>query len=327
MDWAQKRVLVTGAGGLIGSHLAEKLVKLGAQVTALVRYNSRGANGWLDVSEFRDNIEITAGDVTDPNCIKKVTSGKEVIFHLAALIGIPYSYHAPISYVRTNIEGTLNVMQGAMDAGAERVIHTSTSEVYGTAQSIPIKENYPLQGQSPYSATKIGADKLVEAFQRSFELPAVTVRPFNTYGPRQSLRAVIPTIISQCLAGNKVSLGHLSPTRDFNYVSDTAEGFIMCAESEQAIGRTVNIGSGHEISIGDLAEKIADLMGVSVEIVSAAERSRPEKSEVERLYASNELARELTGWTPRHSLTEGLEKTITWMRENFDKRGVSGYVI
>ena len=327
MNWAQKQVLVTGAGGFIGSHLTEKLAERGAQVTALVRYNSRGSNGWLDKSPYKDEIEITAGDVTDPNCIKQVTSGKDVIFHLAALIGIPYSYHAPMSYVRTNIEGTLNVMQGALEAGAERVVHTSTSEVYGTAQYIPIDETHPLQGQSPYSATKIGADKLVESMHRSFELPAVTVRPFNTYGPRQSLRAVIPTIISQCLRGKEVTLGYLSPTRDFNYVLDTVEGFILAAESEAAIGKTVNIGSGHEISIGDLARKIAGLMGVEAEIRSSSERERPDNSEVERLYAANDLALELTGWKPGHSLTEGLQKTIAWMKENFDLKGVNGYVI
>jgi NAD dependent epimerase/dehydratase len=317
-DLIDKQVLVTGAGGFIGSHLTERLVELGAHTRAFIHYNSMGTWGWLDQSPLKGEIQIIAGDISDRDSVRKAMHGVEVVFHLAALIGIPYSYYAPASYVRTNIEGTLNVLQVAREANVERVAHTSTSEVYGTAQYVPIDEQHPLQGQSPYSATKIGADKLAEAFYRSFELPVVTVRPFNTYGPRQSARAVIPTIITQCLVGGVVRLGNVHPTRDFNYVADTVEGFIAAVNSPQALGRVVNVGSGKEISIGDLAHKIVGLVGKSVKIESQEERMRPEESEVERLCASNTRAKEMLGWVPRYSLDEGLRLTINWIGERLE---------
>lgn len=311
--WVDKKVLVTGAGGFIGSHLTERLVELGARTRAFVHYNSMGTWGWLDHSPLKAEIEVIAGDICDRDSIRKAMQGTEIVFHLAALIGIPYSYHAPVSYVRTNVEGTLNVLQASLEADVERVVHTSTSEVYGTAQYVPIDEQHPLQGQSPYSATKIGADKLVEAFHCSFGLPVVTLRPFNTYGPRQSGRAVISTIVVQCMKGKVVRLGNLSPTRDFNYVADTAEGFICAAQSQRAVGAVVNVGSGREISIGDLVHEITNLMGKAVEIECESNRMRPEGSEVERLCAANSLARELLGWEPRYTLDEGLRLTIEWI--------------
>ena len=327
MSWIDKKVLVTGAGGFIGSHLTERLVELGARTRAFVHYNSMGTWGWLDHSPLKAEIEVIAGDITDRDSVRKAVQGVDVVFHLAALIGIPYSYHAPVSYVRTNVEGTLNVLQAALEANVERVVHTSTSEVYGTAQYVPIDEQHPLQGQSPYSATKIGADKLAEAFYCSFGLPVVTLRPFNTYGPRQSARAVIPTIIAQYMVGDVVRLGNLHPTRDLSYVADTVEGFICAANSSKAIGQVVNVGSGQEISIGDLAHKIAALMGKSVKIKSEKERGRPEKSEVERLCASNDRARELLGWKPRYSLDEGLRLTIEWIGEHFEYYRSDTYTI
>ncbi|WP_424094567.1 NAD-dependent 4,6-dehydratase LegB [Moorena producens] len=320
MNWQGKRVLVTGSGGFIGSHLTEKLVELGATVKGLVHYNALGTWGWLDKSPVRHEIEAIAGDVCDRDSVRQAMQGTEIVFHLAALIAIPYSYHAPGSYVRTNVEGTLNVLQAARELGIERVVHTSTSEVYGTARYVPIDEAHPLQGQSPYSASKIGADKLVEAFHLSFDLPVVTVRPFNTFGPRQSTRAVIPTIITQCLNGNqKIRLGNLQPTRDFNYVSNTVNGFVMAAATPEAIGQTVNVGSGHEISIGDLAQLIADLTGHSIVIETDEQRLRPEQSEVDRLLASNTLARNLLGWEPAVSLEEGLKLTIAWLEEHIER--------
>ena len=318
MEWKAKKVLVTGGGGFIGSHLAERLVALGAKVRVLVPYNSRGSHGWLDDSPQRDRIEVILGDVRDAGSVRQAMEGVEVVFHLAALIAIPYSYRAPASYVETNIHGTLNVLQTGRDLRIGRIIHTSTSEVYGTAQCVPISESHPLQGQSPYSATKIAADKLAEAFHRSFELPVVTVRPFNTFGPRQSARAVIPTIISQCLAGRPVRLGSLHPTRDLNYVSNTVDGFIAAAEFEQAIGRTVNLGSGREISIGDLAALIAGLIGCPLRIEADEQRFRPKDSEVGRLLADNSLARKLLQWEPRVSLEEGLKESIAWFRDHLD---------
>jgi dTDP-glucose 4,6-dehydratase len=327
LNWTDKKVLVTGAGGFIGSHLTERLVDLGADTRAFVHYNSLGRWGWLDYSPLKSQIEIVAGDIADRDSVKHAVQGVDIVFHLAALIGIPYSYHAPLSYVRTNVEGTLNVLQSAREVGVERVVHTSTSEAYGSAQYVPIDEHHPLQGQSPYSATKIGADKLAEAFHTSFGLPVVTLRPFNTYGPRQSDRAVIPTIISQCLEGDTLRLGNVSPTRDFNYVADTAEGFICAAKSPQAVGRVVNVGTGKEISIGDLAHKIATLMGKSIRIECENERVRPEESEVDRLCAANDRAKELLDWGPRHTLDEGLRLTIDWIKEHDEHYRPERYAI
>lgn len=318
MNWSGKKVLVTGAGGFIGSHLAEGLVERGAQCRAFVRYNSAGSHGWLDGSPVKSEIKVFAGDIGDRDGVVQAMRGVDIVFHLAALIGIPYSYAAPAAYVRANIEGTLNVLQAARELGLERVIHTSTSEVYGTARYVPIDEEHPLQGQSPYSASKIGADQLALSFARSFDLPVVVVRPFNTYGPRQSARAVIPTIIAQCLAGGAVKLGSLTPTRDLNFVADTVEGFCLAAGPSAAIGQVINLGSGKEISIGDLARKIADLMQVRLDVEFETERARPRNSEVERLCAANQRARELLGWAPRHTLEVGLTRTIEWMEAHRD---------
>lgn len=318
LSWVDKKVLVTGAGGFIGSHLTERLVELGANTRAFVHYNSRGTWGWLDYSPMKSQIEIVAGDIADRDSVWKAMQSVDIVFHLAALIGIPYSYHAPVSYVRANVEGTLNLLQAALEANVQSVVHTSTSEVYGTAQYVPIDEQHPLQGQSPYSATKIGADKLAEAFYCSFGLPVVTVRPFNTYGPRQSARAVIPTIIIQCMTEESVRLGNLSPTRDFSYVADTVGGFIRAAQSQKAVGRVVNIGSGKEISISGLAYKIMSLMSKSIEIECEDKRVRPEEGEVERLCAANNLAKELLDWEPRFTLDEGLRLTIDWIGKHLE---------
>jgi NAD dependent epimerase/dehydratase len=319
MNWSGKRVLVTGAGGFIGSHLTERLVEEGATVRGLVHYNAQGSRGWLDDSKHRNEIEILAGDICDRDSVERAVKGVEVVFHLAALIGIPYSYDAPGSYVRTNIEGTLNVLRCGLGMGVERVIHTSTSEVYGTARREPIDEDHPLQGQSPYSASKIGADKLAESFHLSFELPVVTVRPFNTFGPRQSARAVIPTIITQCLTKNVIRLGNLEPTRDLNYVGNTVDGFVRAATIDAAIGKTINLGSGRKISIGDLAKLIASMTSRSVTIELDHKRTRPTNSEVGCLLADNNLARTLLGWEPRVSLEEGLKFTIDWIGQNLER--------
>ena len=319
LSWVDKKVLVTGAGGFIGSHLTERLVELGANTRAFVHYNSMGTWGWLDYSPMKSQIEIVAGDIADRDSVWKAMQSVDIVFHLAALIGIPYSYHVPTSYVRTNIQGTLNVLQAALAANVECMVHTSTSEVYGTAQYVPIDEKHPLQGQSPYSATKIGADKLAEAFYRSFGLPAVTIRPFNTYGPRQSARAVIPTIIIQCLNGGKVRLGNIHPTRDLNYIADVVNGFLLAAERPKAIGQTINLGSGREISIGDLAKLIIHLVGRPIDIESEEKRVRPDKSEVDRLLADNTSARAVLGWEPAISLEEGLERTIEWIRQHRER--------
>lgn len=327
MKWSGKRVLVTGAGGFIGSHLAERLVELGATTRALVHYRSNGSWGWLDQSAVKDEIEVVAGDVRDRESVEEAMAGVEIVFHLAALIAIPYSYHAPSSFVQTNIAGTLNILQAAKDLGIERLIHTSTSEVYGTAQYVPINEAHPLQAQSPYSASKIGADKVAESFVLSFGLPVVTVRPFNTFGPRQSARAIVPTIITQCLADAKVRLGNLDPTRDLSYVSDTVEGFVRAAECPRAVGRTVNIGSGREIRIEALATLVAELAGKRIVIEQEEERVRPQGSEVDRLLADNALARELLGWTPAVSLEQGLKATIEWMREHLNAYRAGAYVL
>jgi dTDP-glucose 4,6-dehydratase len=327
VNWQGREVLVTGAGGFIGSHLAERLVDEGAKVRALVHYNALGSWGWLDQSPLAAHMEVLAGDITDPGCVRRAVQGQKVVFHLAALIAIPYSYLAPASYVRTNVEGALNLLQAALEAQVERVVHTSTSEVYGSARRVPIDEEHPLCGQSPYSASKIAADKMAEAFHLSFGLPLVTVRPFNTFGPRQSARAVIPTIISQCLAGQPLKLGNLSPTRDLNYVSNTVDGFLAAAQADKALGRTVNLGSGREISIGDLARLICQLTGRPPEIQTEEERLRPAGSEVERLLADNTLAAELLDWRPAVTLEQGLEKTIAWLGEHLERYRPGVYVI
>lgn len=327
MDWSKKKVLVTGAGGFIGSHLTERLTELGAQTRAFVRYSSAGSWGWLDQSPHKNDIEVVLGDIRDADTVSNALSNVDIVFHLAALIAIPYSYHAPLSYVRTNVEGTLNILQGAQRAGSEVVVHTSTSEVYGTARTVPIDENHPLQGQSPYSASKIGADKIAESFHLSFGLPVVTVRPFNTFGPRQSARAVIPTIITQALNGSEVRLGNLEPTRDLNFVADTVEGFIKAAETPKAIGEVINLGSGREISIKDLASLILKMMDKEVSVSLEGARVRPENSEVDRLCADSRKGQAILGWTPKYSLEEGLAATIDWIRDNSERYRPGIYVV
>ncbi len=314
-----KKVLVTGADGFIGSHLTECLLEKGYEVKAFVFYNSFNSWGWLDSlpQEKLSQIEIFAGDIRDPNGVKEAMKDVDGVFHLAALIAIPFSYHSPDSYVDTNIKGTLNVLQAARAEKAERVIITSTSEVYGTAEYVPIDEKHPFQGQSPYSATKIGADRLAESFYRSFDLPVSIVRPFNTYGPRQSARAVIPTIITQLLAGKKeIKLGSLTPTRDFNYVKDTAAGFVAVAESIHTIGQEINIATQQEISIGDLAKEIISQINPNAEIICDEQRIRPLNSEVNRLLGSNEKIRKMTDWRPQYTFRQGIAETIGWIQNN-----------
>lgn len=322
----QSTILITGADGFIGSHLTEALVRQGSKVRAFVHYNSLGSWGWLDncAPDVKGKFEIFAGDIRDPHGVKKAMKGCEAVLHLAALIAIPYSYHSPDTYVDTNIKGTLNVLQAARELDIRRLVHTSTSEVYGTARFVPITEEHPLQGQSPYSATKIAADQLAYSFYASFGLPVVVVRPFNTYGPRQSARAVIPTIITQIINGQrKIKLGAVSPTRDFNYVADTVSGFIAALTSNRGFGEVINLGSNFEISIGDTAHAIAEAMGTSIEIITDDQRLRPEKSEVERLWASNTKARELLGWQPhyggRDGFKRGLAETIDWFSAPFNR--------
>ena len=327
MSLAGRKVLVTGADGFIGSHLAERLVAEGARVRGLVWYNSFGRAGWLDDSDVRGDIEIVAGDITDADSMRDAVAGTEVVFHLAALIAIPYSYAAPRSYLRTNAEGTLNVLQAARDADVTRLVHTSTSEVYGTARQVPITEEHPLQGQSPYAASKIAADKMAEAFHLSFDLPVVTVRPFNTYGPRQSARAIIPTIITQVLRGNSVRLGNLHPTRDLTFVADTVDGMVRAAVADGAEGSTINLGTGHEISIGDLAAAIGRMMKTPLEPEIEGRRVRPPASEVERLCADAGRAAEMLGWRAEVDLERGLEATIAWIGENLDRYHQDGYVL
>ena len=317
-----KKILVTGSDGFIGSHLTEELVRAGYQVKAFVYYNSFNTWGWLDTlpSDVMKNVEIFQGDVRDPNGVKEAMKETAAVFHLAALIAIPFSYHSPDTYVDTNIKGKLNILQAAREQDLERVLVTSTSEVYGTAQYVPMDEKHPFQGQSPYSATKIGADRLAESFYRSFQLPVSIVRPFNTFGPRQSARAVIPTIITQLLAGKeKIHLGSLTPTRDFNYVKDTVNGFIKIYESERTIGEEINIATQHEISIGELAEELIRQINPNAKIVCDEERLRPEKSEVNRLLGSNKKIKELTDWKPVYSFEEGLSETISFFKDNMDK--------
>lgn len=324
---SKKKVLVTGADGFIGSHLTELLLAEGYSVRALSYYNSFNDWGWLEGIKHPD-LEVVCGDVRDPNFCRHITEGCSIVFHLAALIAIPYSYVAPDSYVDTNIRGTLNMMQAARDCGVERIVVTSTSEVYGTAQYVPIDEKHPRQPQSPYSATKIGADAIAQSFYNAFDLPVVTARPFNTFGPRQSARAIIPTIITQIAAGrDKIRLGDLSPTRDFNYVADTAAGFIALGETPGIEGRDINIATGREVSMAKTLETIAQLMGREVEEVVDTERLRPAKSEVNRLLGDNSLITSLTDWRPRHTLEEGLQKTIDWFvkPENLAKYKIDIY--
>jgi NAD dependent epimerase/dehydratase len=316
MDWNGTRVLVTGAGGFIGSHLTEALVERGARVRALVRYNSRNDWGRLEAlsPSIRSAVEVMAGDVRDPFYVDRAVQGREVIFHLASLIAIPYSYEAPQSYVETNVGGTLNVLQAALHHGAQRVIHTSTSEVYGTARYTPIDENHPLQGQSPYSASKIGADKLAESYERSFGLPVATIRPFNTFGPGQSARAVIPTIISQALTRDHVELGSLEPVRDLTYVTDTVAAFVRVAEEPKCVGDVVNVGTGSGITVGALADRILQLLGTHIPLRSTSERLRPERSEVFTLICDSHKAQSVLQWRPKVSLDDGLRSVIDWIR-------------
>jgi len=311
-----KKILVTGAGGFIGSHLVEALVRMGANVRAFVRYNSRSDYGLLDAvsREIEDEIEIFAGDLKDREALRDPVAGCHIVFHLGSVIAIPYSYVNPMDFVQTNVVGTANLLNACLGANVEKIVHTSTSEVYGTATYSPIDEKHPLQAQSPYAATKIAADKLAESYWRSFGLPVAIARPFNAYGPRQSARAVIPTIILQAVKGDKVALGSLHPTRDFTYVEETVEGLIEVARSPESIGEVVNIGSGREISMGDLAQLILSMMGNKAEICTDEVRVRPEKSEVERLICDNAKGRELLGWKPEMSLKEGLGKTIDWFK-------------
>ena len=322
-------ILVTGADGFIGSHLTEELVRQGHSVRAFVYYNSFNSWGWLDrcSPEVKGKFEVFSGDIRDPHGVREAMKGCEAVIHLAALIAIPFSYHSPDTYVETNIKGTLNVLQAARELGVKRVIHTSTSEVYGTAQFVPITEDHPLQGQSPYSATKIAADQLAFSFYSSFDLPVVILRPFNTYGPRQSARAVIPTIITQIANGQKeIKLGAISPTRDFNYVKDTVDGFVATLNSKNGLGEVINLGSNFEISIKETAELIAEIMGVTISIAQDGDRLRPANSEVERLWADNSKAKEILNWKPRFAgrdgLKSGLEETIAWFSQ---PENLSGY--
>lgn len=322
MELRGKKILVTGADGFIGSHLTEDLVRRGHDVRAFVFYNSFDSWGWLDEAphDVKTSLDVFAGDVRDPHGVRAAMKGCDVVLHLAALIGIPYSYHSPDTYVDTNIKGTLNVVQAARDLGVAKVVHTSTSEVYGTARVAPITEDHPLQGQSPYSASKIGADQIAMSFYASFGTPVAIIRPFNTYGPRQSTRAILPTVISQIASGRRVlKLGALFPTRDFSYVTDTVRGFIAIAESDRATGQVINTGSNFEIAVGEAVRVVSELMGVAVEIETETARLRPEKSEVERLWADNTKARDLAGWAPEYGGLEGFQRglrvTIAWYRD------------
>jgi len=315
-----KNVLVTGAAGFIGSHLTEALVRRGDKVAAFVRYNSSNSWGWLDTApaEVRKQLEVVKGDLKDADAVRKAVKGRDVVYHLGALIAIPYSYVHPNDFVQTNVNGTAHVLQACLEAGA-RLVHTSTSEVYGTARRVPIDEEHPLQGQSPYSASKIGADKLAESFHLSFRLPVTTLRPFNTYGPRQSARAVIPTIISQALTGDRVKLGSLDPVRDLTFVDDTVRGFLLAGEKEEGIGQTLNLGTGQAVTIGDLAKKIIAIIGRPIRIETDAERIRPQGSEVMRLLSDPSRAKKALGWEAQIALDEGLRRTIDWIGKNLDR--------
>ncbi|WP_088185954.1 SDR family NAD(P)-dependent oxidoreductase [Desulfosporosinus sp. FKA] len=327
--WEGKKVLITGAGGFIGSHLTEDLVKAGASVRVFIRYNSRNGRGNLEDLEQREleEIEIIAGDLRDADVIERSVKGCNAVFHLGALVGIPYSYKNPREVIETNILGTFNILTAARDHGVERIVHTSTSEVYGSARYVPIDEAHPLQGQSPYSASKIGADKLAESFYASYNLPVVTVRPFNCYGPRQSARAVIPTLITQALASEEILLGNTEAIRDFTFVSDTVEGFIKAAQKQAAVGKVINVGSGQEISIGQLAQIIIATLGSSGKIVLDESRVRPSRSEVNRLLADNRLAKETLEWEPQVSLEEGIKKTMAWISAHLNRFQIGKYQI
>lgn len=327
--WKKKKVLVTGAGGFIASHLVEKLVDLGSEVTCFIRYNSRGDIGMINLlpEEKRKKLCIIAGDLRDSDAMRDATMDKDVVFHLGALISIPYSYVHPREYVETNIIGTLNILTSSLRNKVGKIVHTSTSEVYGTARYVPIDEEHPLQGQSPYSASKIGADKLAESFYLSYNLPVATIRPFNTYGPRQSGRAIIPTIIMQALKSENIHLGSLGPTRDFTFVDDTIEGFLRVAESDISAGKVINIGSNFEISVTELVKKISGLMGKKLKIVTESARKRPVKSEVNRLWADNRRAKRLLAWKPKVSLDEGLLRTIDYISANLDRYTTERYII
>lgn len=327
IDWSEVRVLVTGAGGFIGSHLVEQLLERGAHVRAFVRYTSRGDVGFLSdlPDKFKEQIEIVSGDLRDSSAVEQAMRGCEYVFHLGALIAIPYSYVHPREVVETNVLGTVNVLEAARLQKPARVIHTSTSEVYGTARIVPINENHALQGQSPYSASKIGADKIAESYHKAFDTPVVTIRPFNTYGPRQSTRAVIPTIITQALKRSQIILGSLTPTRDFTFVDDTVRGFICAAEATDVVGREINLGTNQEISVGELAQKIATLIGRQVTIDCEEQRLRPSKSEVERLRSDNALATKLLDWKPEVTLDDGLRRTIDWIKQNLDTYKLDEY--
>lgn len=321
MEISKKKILVTGADGFIGSHLTEALVKLGAEVTALVQYNSFNSFGHIDSFDknIKDSISVITGDVREYDNVKKLVKSQDIVFHLAALIAIPYSYLSPMAYIKTNIEGTTNILEACKEYDVSKVIHTSTSETYGTAMYVPMDEKHPLQGQSPYSASKIGADKIAESYYLSFGTPVATIRPFNTYGPRQSARAIIPTIISQIIANkSEIKLGNLTATRDFNFVKDTVSAFIKICESDKTIGKTINAGSGTEISVGDLASKIMNLLGKKVNIICENDRLRPEKSEVNRLVCDNKLIKELTTWEQNYSIEDGLLETIEWIKNNIN---------
>jgi len=320
MDWKGKKVLVTGAGGFIASHLVERLTKEGAQVRAFTRYNSRNDVGMLRLiaPEVFSQIEVVRGDLRDNEAVRNAVRDVDTVFHLGALIAIPYSYVNPREVIDVNTMGTVNVLMAARDFGLRRVVHTSTSEVYGTAQYVPIDEAHPLQGQSPYSASKIGADKIAESFYRSFDVPVVTLRPFNTYGPRQSARAVIPTIITQALTRDEVKLGSLDPSRDFTFVADTAEGFLRVAEADNVLGQEINLGNDNTIRIGDLVDKIFGIIGKTPKVVVDPQRIRPGKSEVMKLWASNRKAKEMIGWEPRISLDEGLRLTVEWISAHIE---------
>jgi len=327
MDWKDKKVMVTGAGGFISSHLVERLVELGAKVRAFVRYNSRNDRGLLEIlpEHIQRQIEVIAGDLRDSGSVRVAVKDVQIVFHLGASIAIPYSYVNPRDAIETNVIGTLNVLNAVKDYEVEKMIQTSSSEVYGTALYCPIDEKHPLQAQSPYAASKVASDKLAESFYLSYDLPVATIRPFNTYGPRQSARAVIPTIITQALSLSRISLGALYPTRDFIYVEDTVDGFIKMAESPLTIGEVINVGTGIEISIGDLADKIISIIGKEAEVVSEANRIRPSASEIKRLVADNTKARKLMGWEPKISLDEGLNRTIRWVSKFLDRYKVGIY--
>jgi len=330
MNIKNKNVLVTGAGGFIGSHLTEELVRRGANVKAFVHYNSRNDQGLLELLEedVRNEIDVVAGDITDPFFVKTTTKDTDIVFHLAALIGIPYSYIAPESYVNVNIKGTLNVLQAGLDNEVKKIVHTSTSETYGTADYVPINEAHPMKGQSPYSASKIGADKMVESYYRSFNLPVATIRPFNTFGPRQSARAIIPTIISQALTKDEVHVGSLSPVRDLTFVKDTVNGFIEIGTSEKSIGEVLNIGTGSGVTIGELLHKILTILGKEdLRVVEDIDRVRPDKSEVMKLICDNSKAKRLLDWNPQYTLDEGLAETIEWLRGHTSLYKTDKYVI